>query len=58
LVFTKVDLLSESAQKRKKQALEKRRLKGFYVSSKTGTGMEKLLDALAERAPKWREEQT
>lgn len=58
LVFTKVDLLSESAQKRKKQALEKRRLKGFYVSSKTGKGMEKLLDALAERAPKWREEQT
>jgi GTP-binding protein len=58
LVFTKIDLLSESALKRKRQAIEKRRLKGFYVSSKTGAGMEKLLDALAERAPKWREEQT
>jgi GTP-binding protein len=58
LVFTKTDLLSESALKRKKQALEKRKLKGFFVSSKTGAGMEKLLDALAERAPKWREDKT
>jgi len=57
LIFTKIDLLTEAALKRKQQALQKRKLKGFFISSKTGAGMEKLLDALAERAPKWREEQ-
>ncbi len=57
LVFTKIDLLTEASLKRKQQALQKRKLKGFFISSMTGAGMEKLLDALAERAPKWREEQ-
>lgn len=55
LVFTKIDLLSETALKRKQEALTKRKLKGFFVSSHTGAGMEKLLDALAERVPTWRE---
>lgn len=56
IVFTKIDLLSDSALKRKQEALKKRKLKGFFISSHTGAGMEKLLDTLAERAPSWREE--
>lgn len=57
LVFTKIDLITAAALKLKQAALKKRKLNGFFVSSKTGAGMDRLLDALAERAPTWREEQ-
>ena len=56
LVFTKVDLLTEAALKRKQEALKKRKLKGFFISSKTRAGLDGLLDELAKRAPTWRDE--
>jgi GTPase len=55
LVFTKVDLLTEAALKKKKDALEKRGLKGFFISSKTRQGLEGLLDLLSEQATRWEE---
>ena len=56
LVFTKIDLLSDAKLKTKKAALAKRKLKGFFISTVSKTGMNDLLDFLAEEAPSWKQE--
>lgn len=56
LVFTKIDLLSDAERKKKEASLKKAGLKGYFISSKTRAGLEKLLDALAVKAQGWRRE--
>jgi GTP-binding protein len=54
LVFTKIDLLPEEELEQKKAELKKQKLDGFFVSSKTGKGLEPLLNKLAEEAAHWK----
>lgn len=53
LVFTKCDLLTEAALERKKEALNKRGLTGYFISSHTRFGVEELLNRLSVEAQKW-----
>lgn len=57
VVFTKMDLLDETAQAEKKAELQAAGLEGFCISASTGFGMPALLDHLASLAPQWREEE-
>ncbi len=56
LVFTKMDLLDETAQQAKRKDLLEAGLNGFFISSSSRQGLQELLDYLAEAAPHWREQ--
>lgn len=56
LVFTKADLFLPEDLDHLKTELEKADLKGYVISSKTGQGLEPLLDDLTVRAQNWRQE--
>ncbi len=57
LVFTKCDLLTDAALERKKEALKKRGLTGYFISSHTHYGVEALLNTLSIEAQTWVKEE-
>lgn len=57
LVFTKADLLHTQSLKRKQKALQRAGFNGFYISSHSGLGLDKLLDYLSVRAQRWKKEE-
>lgn len=56
LLFTKADVLDEAAREEKRAELESRGLKGRFISSQSGFGLEALLDDLAELSTSWQVE--
>lgn len=56
LIFTKADLYTEEDLEFLMKELKKARLKGYIISTKTGYGLEPLLDDLTKRAHEWRKD--
>ncbi len=57
VVFTKMDLLDDTAQEEKRAELLSLGLEGFFISASTHLGVPALLDHLAALAPQWREDE-
>ncbi|NBX92107.1 MAG: GTPase ObgE [Proteobacteria bacterium] len=53
LVFTKIDLMTETDLIEKQEALKQRGLNGFFISSASRLGLGPLLDTLAPLVQKW-----